>query len=253
MTSESSTREATGRGPEGDSVRVTVDERGRLVVRTGSGPSGQGHETFLAQIAADAGQRDLDDVYVTTGDPRDLTMNVPTAASRTAVLTGSATVRAVRNLVDAAKTVIAAEVIGDPEATVVQSVTGFAVPGHGRSVTQEGDAVMADPDQVAHCLCRAEPVGTDHRVDLQADRRPVHADDRRAGPLLGRQIGLVGAGRDQQQPVCMPGAELAGQGLLTDRVAVQAGREHQHAGRDRHVFHRALDRRGERVGDVLQE
>jgi aerobic carbon-monoxide dehydrogenase large subunit len=83
--------EATGRGPEPDTVRVTFDHDGILTVHTGGAPSGQFHLTTLAQIAADASGLPMSAVKVVTSAPSKVPRATPTAASRTAVVTGNAT------------------------------------------------------------------------------------------------------------------------------------------------------------------
>lgn len=81
--------EGTGIGPyEGAVVNVLGD--GRVTVATGLSTQGQGHQTTLAQIAADQLGVDVGAVMVTTGDTRRIGYGVGTFASRTAVVAGSA-------------------------------------------------------------------------------------------------------------------------------------------------------------------
>jgi len=81
--------EGTGLGPyEGGYVQV--EPSGRVLVATGLSTQGQGHETILAQIAADELGVPIDRVTVTTGDSRRLGYAVGTFASRTAVTAGNA-------------------------------------------------------------------------------------------------------------------------------------------------------------------
>jgi CO/xanthine dehydrogenase Mo-binding subunit len=61
-----------------------------VLVATGLSTQGQGHETILAQIAADELGVPIDRVQVTTGDSRRLGYAVGTFASRTAVTAGNA-------------------------------------------------------------------------------------------------------------------------------------------------------------------
>jgi aerobic carbon-monoxide dehydrogenase large subunit len=80
--------EGTAIGPyEGATVRL--DPAGRAVVATGACSQGQGHETSLAQIAADALGIPLDWVTVVGGDTAAIPFGVGTFASRSAVNAGS--------------------------------------------------------------------------------------------------------------------------------------------------------------------
>jgi carbon-monoxide dehydrogenase large subunit len=63
---------------------------GRAVVRVGSTPSGQGHETLFAQIAAERLGLDAGDVEVLTGDSAGLPESVGSFASRSTAMGGSA-------------------------------------------------------------------------------------------------------------------------------------------------------------------
>lgn len=80
--------EDTGLGPfEGATVRVS--SRGRVIVTTGAASQGQGHQTTLAQIAADALGVSLDDVSVEAADSGKFPLGISTIASRVAVTAGS--------------------------------------------------------------------------------------------------------------------------------------------------------------------
>jgi carbon-monoxide dehydrogenase large subunit len=92
--------EATGRGPEPESARITLTSGGRLIVRTGIGVTGQSHATVFAQIAAEAARIDIGDVRVVTGDTSGVPFAVGSIASRSAVIAGSAVWFAARRLVD---------------------------------------------------------------------------------------------------------------------------------------------------------
>ncbi len=77
-----------------DSVRVSVEPDGTVIVATGSQSHGQGHETTLAQVAADAVGARLEDVRVIQGDTGRTAWGMGTWGSRTAVISGGATMRA---------------------------------------------------------------------------------------------------------------------------------------------------------------
>jgi carbon-monoxide dehydrogenase large subunit len=82
--------EGTGLGPfEGAQVRITP--AGRVSLVTGAAPQGQGHQTTLAQVCADALGVEVSDVDVLTGDTGRIGFGVGTFASRSAVNAGSST------------------------------------------------------------------------------------------------------------------------------------------------------------------
>lgn len=68
---------------------------GRLLVRSGSSPHGQGHDTTFAQLAAERLGVGLEDVEFRFGDSREVPRGVGTFASRSVAMGGSAVVQAV--------------------------------------------------------------------------------------------------------------------------------------------------------------
>jgi aerobic carbon-monoxide dehydrogenase large subunit len=68
---------------------------GRLLVRSGSSPHGQGHETTFAQVAAERFGVGLEDVELRFGDSREVPRGIGTFASRSVAMGGSAVVQAV--------------------------------------------------------------------------------------------------------------------------------------------------------------
>ncbi|MEA2408918.1 MAG: aerobic carbon-monoxide dehydrogenase large subunit [Thermoleophilaceae bacterium] len=81
--------EETGLGPY-ESATVRVEPSGGIAVYTGSCPSGQGHHTVFAQIAADELGVDISDVKVIHGDTDLVRSGVGTYASRSAAVGGGA-------------------------------------------------------------------------------------------------------------------------------------------------------------------
>lgn len=78
----------TGRGPfESGSVRVSSD--GRVMVATGAMAMGQGLNTALAQIAAQALGVPLQDVHVISGDTAHISMGIGGFASRQTITAGT--------------------------------------------------------------------------------------------------------------------------------------------------------------------
>jgi aerobic carbon-monoxide dehydrogenase large subunit len=81
-----------------ESAEIRVEPDGRVTVRTGSSPHGQGHETIFAQIVADELGVDPDAVEIVWGDSSDVPPGVGTFASRSVAMGGSALVVAAREL-----------------------------------------------------------------------------------------------------------------------------------------------------------
>ena len=89
--------EGTGLGPfEGVSVRVL--ENGKIDVRSGAAPQGQGHKTMLAQIVADDLGVQFDAVQVTLGDTGAFPMGIGTFASRITANAGPSASAAAKNV-----------------------------------------------------------------------------------------------------------------------------------------------------------
>ena len=89
--------EKSGLGPF-DGVRVTVDEAGHVLVVTGAASVGQGVETVLAQVCADALGVGIESVRVRHGQTDDLPYGMGAFASRVTVMSGSATLIAARRV-----------------------------------------------------------------------------------------------------------------------------------------------------------
>ena len=98
--------EKSGLGPF-DGVRVQVDEAGQVLVVTGASSIGQGVETALAQICADALGAEIESVRVRRGQTDDLPYGMGAFASRVTVMSGSATLIAARRVRDKALDVAA--------------------------------------------------------------------------------------------------------------------------------------------------
>jgi carbon-monoxide dehydrogenase large subunit/6-hydroxypseudooxynicotine dehydrogenase subunit gamma len=104
--------EKSGLGPF-DGVRVVVDHAGAVEVITGAASVGQGVETVVAQICADALGVDYARVRVTHGRTDRIDFGMGAFASRVTVMTGSATHIAARD-VRAKALDVAAEMLQQP-------------------------------------------------------------------------------------------------------------------------------------------
>lgn len=120
-----------------------VELDGRVVIRTGSTPHGQGHETTFAQIAAEVFQVDVADVQVESGDTAVVPEGVGSFASRSVTVGGSAVLAAARSLRDKA-TRVAARALGVGPGAVIWR--GGMAAAEGRELTlAELAACAADP------------------------------------------------------------------------------------------------------------
>jgi carbon-monoxide dehydrogenase large subunit/6-hydroxypseudooxynicotine dehydrogenase subunit gamma len=107
--------EKSGLGPF-DGVRVTIDTSGAVEVVTGAASVGQGVETVVAQICADALGVDYRNVHVVHGHTDRIAFGMGAFASRVTVMTGEATRIAATKLRDKAINAAAALMQSRPEA-----------------------------------------------------------------------------------------------------------------------------------------
>ena len=130
-----------------ESGAVEVEPGGRIVVRVGSTPHGQGHHTLFAQIAADALGVHPDDVEVRTGDTAEIPEGVGSFASRSVTVGGSAVVEAAGLLEEKAR-LVAAHVLGaDPE-DVRWEDGCLTAPGRPRLSLREVAEAANDPSRL---------------------------------------------------------------------------------------------------------
>lgn len=73
-----------------DTSRVRMDATGNVIVHPTSHSHGQGHETTIAQVVADALRIDMDRVRVVYGDTQDVAYGSGTLGSRSMVMAGGA-------------------------------------------------------------------------------------------------------------------------------------------------------------------
>lgn len=125
--------EATGRGPY-ESGRVALTSAGRFEIAAGSASAGQGQETTLGQVGAQALGVDLARVSVRVGDTDAVTHGIGTFASRSAVLAGSAVHEAAGQLLDRARE-LAARVLDSTPDKLEHGADGFTLTGTDQRVT----------------------------------------------------------------------------------------------------------------------
>jgi carbon-monoxide dehydrogenase large subunit len=81
--------ESTGFG-RGEPARLRIDKQGTAHLYVGSTPQGQGHQTMVAQVAADRLGWPFEEITVTAGDTKHVPFALVTAGSRSAVMVGNA-------------------------------------------------------------------------------------------------------------------------------------------------------------------
>lgn len=182
---------------------------GRLLVRSGSSPHGQGHDTTFAQLAAERLRVDLDDVELRFGDSKEVPRGVGTFASRSVAMGGSAVAQAVDSLM--AKCLAdAARLLGKDEDELRWEEGGRILAADGRTVSLR-ELAAADPGIRASARFESELVfssgayGAVVEVERATGRlrvlRLVAVDDagRIINPLLaeGQVIGGTAQGLGQ--------------------------------------------------------
>lgn len=130
--------EATGvRSYEG--ARVYVEASGDVVVATGTGSQGQGHETTLAQVAAAVLGVPFERVHVRQGDTGAFGWGRGTYGSKVAVIGGNAVALAATAVRDAAIAAAAALASVAPDELTVAD--GWILAGDGSRIVSLGELV----------------------------------------------------------------------------------------------------------------
>ncbi|MEM0257228.1 MAG: glyceraldehyde dehydrogenase subunit alpha [Saccharolobus sp.] len=88
-------------------AEIRVDERGDILVITGTTPHGQGTETAIAQLVADAFQVDISRVRVIWGDTDTVAASMGTYGSRSVTIGGSAAVKVAEKILEKMKRIAA--------------------------------------------------------------------------------------------------------------------------------------------------
>jgi carbon-monoxide dehydrogenase large subunit len=142
--------EGGGSGPK-ENARIAVERDGTISVFIGSSAVGQGIETIMGQIAADALEVPLDRVTVYHGSTTILPDGVGAFGSRSTVMGGSAIVVAANALVDKFRAAAAEKlVVGESELSISE---GVASAPDGRKVALgdlAGENLVADGVYAGH-------------------------------------------------------------------------------------------------------
>ena len=111
-----------------ESARVSIDSSGRATIYSGSMSQGHGHNTSLAQIAADVLQIPIENIDIVQGDTRQVQAGHGTFNSRSMAVGGSSVHVSSQRIVRKAKK-IAAGMLEVDEDDVSYSAGKFSVPG----------------------------------------------------------------------------------------------------------------------------
>jgi carbon-monoxide dehydrogenase large subunit len=103
-----------------EACTVEVRRTGRVVVKTGAHPHGQGHETSFAQMAADALGVGVDDVEVAHGDTDYVPEGIGTFGSRALAVGGAALARSLEDIREKAREIAAHLLEAAPEDVVYE-------------------------------------------------------------------------------------------------------------------------------------
>jgi len=147
---------------------VQVHPGGEVTVRSGGSGHGQGHETSLAQIAADELGVPFDCVSVIESSTSEVSDGAGTFASRTAALCGGAVTRSCRKVLAKARTIAAHELGVDEETVDYRDGEFRADDDTGRTVSF--DAVAAKAHDGAGLPGDLEP-GLDEQTYFDPDTR----------------------------------------------------------------------------------
>jgi carbon-monoxide dehydrogenase large subunit len=111
-----------------ESARVSIDSSGRATIYSGSMSQGHGHNTSLAQIAADILQIPIENIDIVQGDTRQVQAGHGTFNSRSMAVGGSSVHVSSQRIVAKAKK-IAASMLEVDEKDVSYRAGKFSIPG----------------------------------------------------------------------------------------------------------------------------
>jgi carbon-monoxide dehydrogenase large subunit len=145
-----------------EDARVRLEPNGHLLVMTPQGPHGQGHETTLAQIAADAMGVPLDHVRVVHGDTRQTPVNlIGTGGSRASTWASGSVLVTTRKVRE--KAIAVASAMMEIDADDLDIVDGVVTPAGAPSKAMPLAAVAT----TAYLAPESLPAGTDSRLEAQ--------------------------------------------------------------------------------------
>jgi aerobic carbon-monoxide dehydrogenase large subunit len=153
--------ELTGLGAEMGSC--SVGEDGKVTVKTGTSPQGQGHETTWAQLVSWTLGVPMADVVVVHSDTARVSRGMGTMGSRTLQVGGSAMINATREVLGKGRELAAHLLEASVDDVTVVPGKGLGVAGDPASVVSWAElaAAAADPSKL--------PEGMEPGLDAEAD------------------------------------------------------------------------------------
>jgi carbon-monoxide dehydrogenase large subunit len=134
--------EITALGGGGEYAAIDVTPAGKIVVRTGASPQGQGHATTWAMLAAERLGVPMSDIEVVFGDTGIVPEGHLTGGSRSVQLVGSVVAETADRLVDRARALVADLLEADAADVVLDREHGrfhvAGVPSAGRTWAELG-------------------------------------------------------------------------------------------------------------------
>ena len=132
--------------PSHDNSTVTVDSSGKVTVASSVSGHGQGHETSLAQVAADGLGVDVADVVVLHGDTATTPYGLGTYASRSAVIGGATVARAAADVRAQVLRVAGKMLETSPEDLIIDSskISVVGVPSRSKMLAEVAYAAYWD-------------------------------------------------------------------------------------------------------------
>jgi carbon-monoxide dehydrogenase large subunit len=144
---------------------VTVDDKGKVTILTGTSPHGQGHQTSWSQIAANVLQLPLQDITVKHGDTAVVPRGIGTFGSRSAAVGGSAVLQNSETVRDQALRIAAHLIEAAVEDMTLTDgrfhVRGAPEPSLGWSEIAQAAYGQALPDSLPDELSSDEDFKTD--------------------------------------------------------------------------------------------
>jgi aerobic carbon-monoxide dehydrogenase large subunit len=153
--------ELTGLGVEMGTC--SVGEGGKVTVKTGTSPQGQGHETTWAQLISWTLGVPMDDVVVVHSDTGRVARGMGTMGSRTLQVGGSAMINATREVLAKGRELAAHLLEASVDDVTVVPGKGLGVAGDPASIVSWAQLAVAaaDPSQL--------PEGMEPGLDAEAD------------------------------------------------------------------------------------
>jgi aerobic carbon-monoxide dehydrogenase large subunit len=148
------------RGGLPEDAHVRLESNGHLLVMTPQGPHGQGHETTLAQVAADAMGVPLDHVRVVHGDTRQTPMNlIGTGGSRASTWASGSVLVTTRRVREKALAVASAML--EIDVSDLDIIDGVVTPAGAPARAMPLEAIAT----TAYLAPQSLPEGTDYRLE----------------------------------------------------------------------------------------